>query len=109
MIEPMRRRNPELEAAVEWADNVGFPISHYGESEKAGEPLCHTYHHLFEVLHRLRPPAAPGSGHSQEFARLIEAGRPIPVFGDGSIMSDHTFIDDNVDAVENIVVEHHSS
>ena len=34
-----------------------------------------------------------------KFTRLIEAGKPIPVFGDGSMMRDHTYIDDIIDGV----------
>jgi UDP-glucuronate 4-epimerase len=32
-----------------------------------------------------------------KFAKLIEQGKPIPVFGDGSMMRDFTYIDDIVD------------
>jgi UDP-glucuronate 4-epimerase len=32
-----------------------------------------------------------------KFARLIEEGKPIPVFGDGSMMRDFTYIDDIID------------
>jgi UDP-glucuronate 4-epimerase len=38
-----------------------------------------------------------------KFARLIEAGRPIPVFGDGSMMRDFTYIDDIVDGVRRAI------
>lgn len=81
-------------------DSVDFPISPYAATKKAGELLCHTYHHLFDVNitclrfftvygPRQRPDLA-----IHKFTRLIEAGRPIPVFGDGSMMRDFTYIDD---------------
>jgi UDP-glucuronate 4-epimerase len=84
-------------------DNVDFPISPYAATKKAGELLCHTYHHLsgmsvtclrfFTVYGpRQRPDLA-----IHKFARLIEQGRPIPVFGDGSMMRDFTYIDDIID------------
>ena len=87
------------------SDNVDFPISPYAASKKAGELLCHTFHHLYGMDitclrfftvygPRQRPDLA-----IHKFARLIEAGRPIPVFGDGTMMRDHTFIDDIVDGV----------
>jgi len=81
-------------------DRVDDPISPYAATKKAGELLCHTYHHLYG-LHitclrfftvygpRQRPDLA-----IHKFVRLIEAGRPIPVFGDGSMERDHTYIDD---------------
>jgi UDP-glucuronate 4-epimerase len=82
------------------SDNVDFPISPYAATKKAGELLCHTYHHLFALDitclrfftvygPRQRPDLA-----IHKFARLIEAGRPIPVFGDGSLRRDYTYIDD---------------
>ena len=82
------------------SDNVDFPISPYASTKKAGELLCHTYHHLYGMAiiclrfftvygPRQRPDLA-----IRKFAELIEQGRPIPVFGDGSMMRDYTFIDD---------------
>ncbi len=83
-------------------DNVDFPISPYAATKKAGELICHTYHHLHELDitclrfftvygPRQRPDLAV-----HKFSRLIEAGKPIPVFGDGSMMRDHTYVDDIV-------------
>ena len=84
-------------------DNVDFPISPYAATKKAGELVCHTYHHLYGISitclrfftvygPRQRPDLA-----IHKFARLIEQGKPIPVFGDGSMMRDFTYIDDIVD------------
>jgi len=81
-------------------DNVDFPISPYAATKKAGELICHTYHHLcgmsitclryFTVYGpRQRPDLA-----IHKFARLIEQDKPIPVYGDGSMMRDFTYIDD---------------
>ena len=82
------------------SDNVDFPISPYAASKKAGELLCHAYHHLFGINitclrfftvygPRQRPDLA-----IHKFTKLIEAGQPIPVFGDGSMSRDFTYIDD---------------
>ena len=84
-------------------DNVDFPISPYAATKKAGELICHTYHHLcgisitclrfFTVYGpRQRPDLA-----IHKFARLIEENKPVPVFGDGSMMRDFTYIDDIID------------
>jgi UDP-glucuronate 4-epimerase len=84
-------------------DNVDFPISPYAATKKAGELLCYTYHHLcgmsmtclryFTVYGpRQRPDLA-----IHKFARLIEQNKSIPVFGDGSMMRDFTYIDDVID------------
>ena len=84
-------------------DNVDFPISPYAATKKAGELLCHTYHHLFGISitclryftvygPRQRPDLA-----IHKFARLIEQGKPVPVYGDGTMMRDFTYIDDIID------------
>ncbi len=84
-------------------DNVDFPISPYAATKKACELICHTYHHLFGISitclryftvygPRQRPDLA-----IHKFARLIEQDKPIPVYGDGSMMRDFTYIDDIID------------
>ncbi len=86
-------------------DNVDFPISPYAATKKAGELICHTYHHLYDIHMaclrfftvygpRQRPDLA-----IHKFARLIENGKPIPVYGDGSMKRDFTYIDDIVDGI----------
>lgn len=86
-------------------DNVDYPISPYAATKKAGELICHTYSHLhgidmtclrfFTVYGpRQRPDLA-----IHKFAKLIESGKPIPVFGDGSMRRDFTYIDDIIDGV----------
>jgi UDP-glucuronate 4-epimerase len=86
-------------------DNVDFPISPYAATKKAGELICHTYHHLcgmsitclrfFTVYGpRQRPDLA-----IHKFAKLIEQDKPIPVYGDGTMMRDFTYIDDIVNGI----------
>jgi len=81
-------------------DSVDFPISPYAATKKAGELICHTYHHLhgmsitclrfFTVYGpRQRPDLA-----IHKFAKFIEQDKPIPVYGDGTMMRDFTYIDD---------------
>jgi UDP-glucuronate 4-epimerase len=86
-------------------DPVEHPISPYAATKRAGELIAHTFWHLhrlpvfclrfFTVYGpRQRPDLA-----IHKFARLIEAGRPIPVFGDGSTSRDYTYISDIVDGI----------
>jgi len=81
------------------------PISPYAATKLAGELIGYTYAHLygFTVLSlrfftvygpRQRPDLA-----IHKFTSLIEAGKPIPVFGDGSTGRDYTFVDDTVSGV----------
>jgi len=84
-------------------DRVDEPISPYAATKKAGELMCHTYCHLYGISvtclrfftvygPRQRPDLA-----IHKFAKLIEQNRPVPVYGDGSMMRDFTYIDDIID------------
>ncbi len=86
-------------------DNVDFPISPYAATKKAGELICHTYHHIYGMSvtclrfftvygPRQRPDLA-----IHKFASLIEQGKPIPVYGDGSMTRDFTYIGDIIDGI----------
>jgi UDP-glucuronate 4-epimerase len=87
-------------------DPVERPISPYAATKRAGELLSHTYHHLYGLSvvclrfftvygPRQRPDLA-----IHKFARLIAAGEPIPVYGDGSTRRDYTYIDDILQGIE---------
>jgi UDP-glucuronate 4-epimerase len=86
-------------------DPIRQPISPYAATKAAGEHLCHVYAHLYGVRcvalrfftvygARQRPDLA-----IHKFAKLISAGRPIPVFGDGTTRRDYTYIDDIIAGV----------
>jgi UDP-glucuronate 4-epimerase len=86
-------------------DAVEHPISPYAATKRAGELLCHTFHHLhgmgiialrfFTVYGpRQRPDLA-----IRKFAELILRGEPIPFYGDGSSERDYTWIDDILQGV----------
>jgi len=86
-------------------DPIRQPISPYAATKGAGELLCHTYSHLYGIRcvclrfftvygPRQRPDLA-----IHKFAKLIGAGQPIPVFGDGTTRRDYTYIDDIITGV----------
>lgn len=86
-------------------DRVDRPISPYAATKKAGELLAHTYAHLYGLActclrfftvygPRQRPEMA-----IHKFTRKIDAGEPVPVFGDGSSERDYTYISDIIDGV----------
>ncbi|MBT63530.1 MAG: epimerase [Puniceicoccaceae bacterium] len=92
---------------VPWSEkhDVSGPISPYASTKVSCELLAHVYSHLYGIRvlglrfftvygPRQRPDLA-----INKFARLIEAGKPIPVFGDGSTRRDYTFIDDIVGGI----------
>jgi UDP-glucuronate 4-epimerase len=87
------------------SDPVFSAISPYAASKLGCEALGHVYHHVygFDIAMlrfftvygpRQRPDLA-----IHKFARLMSAGKPIPVFGDGRAARDYTYIDDIVDGV----------
>lgn len=81
------------------------PISPYAATKLAGELICYTYHHLYGIpITCLRFFTVYGPRQRPEmaiyqFVRLIEAGQPVPVFGDGSSRRDFTYIDDVVQGI----------
>jgi len=86
-------------------DPIFNPISPYAATKAAGELICHSYAHLYRLRivclrfftvygARQRPDLA-----IHKFAKLISAGKPIPVFGDGTTRRDYTYIDDIIAGV----------
>jgi UDP-glucuronate 4-epimerase len=93
-----RRPFSEAETALE-------PLSPYASSKLAAEVVARSYAlsygipvtclRLFTVYGpRQRPDLA-----IHKFARQIEAGQPVPIFGDGSSARDYTFVGDTVRGV----------
>jgi UDP-glucuronate 4-epimerase len=86
-------------------DHVLQPISPYASTKVSCELMGHVYSKLYGIRFlglrfftvygpRQRPDLA-----INKFARLIEAGEAIPVFGDGSTRRDYTFIDDIIEGI----------
>jgi UDP-glucuronate 4-epimerase len=86
-------------------DPIFHPISPYAATKAAGELLCHSYAHLYDLRvvclrfftvygARQRPDLA-----IHKFAKLIAEGTPVPVFGDGTTRRDYTYIDDIIAGV----------
>src|SRR5476651_494767 len=86
-------------------DPVVSAISPYAASKLACEALGHVYHHIYKMdVTMLRFFTVYGPRQRPDlaiykFAKLISAGKPIPVFGDGSAARDYTFVLDTVDGV----------
>jgi UDP-glucuronate 4-epimerase len=87
------------------ADKVSNPISPYAATKAAGELLCYTFSHLYDMRTvclrfftvygaRQRPDLA-----IHYFSKLISEGKAIPVFGDGKTRRDYTYIDDIIQGI----------
>ncbi len=86
-------------------DPIFSAISPYAASKLACEALGHVYHHIYGldiVMLRFFTVYGPRQRPDlaiHKFARLIEAGKPIPVFGDGSTARDYTYISDILEGI----------
>ena len=86
-------------------DPIFSAISPYAASKLACEALGHVYHHVYGMDvcmlrfftvygPRQRPDLA-----IHKFAKLMQSGRSITVFGDGSTSRDYTYVEDTVDGI----------
>lgn len=79
---------------------LGIPASPYGATKRAAELLCLTYNQLHDVpTVCLRPFSVYGPRLRPDlaltiFAKAVNEGTPIPLFGDGSIRRDFTHVSD---------------
>ncbi len=89
--------------------NVDHPVSLYAAAKKANELMAHSYAHLYDLpCTGLRfftvygPWGRPDMAYFS-FTRKILAGEPIPVFNEGRMKRDFTYIDDIVEGVMRII------
>ena len=87
------------------ADGGDHPASLYAATKRAGELMAHSYAHLFSLPATClrfftvygpwgRPDMIPFL-----FARALEEGTPIPLFAEGAMLRDFTYIEDVVEAI----------
>ncbi|PYV17920.1 MAG: epimerase [Acidobacteria bacterium] len=81
------------------------PLSPYAATKLAGELVCHTFAHLYQLPivclrfftvygPRQRPDLA-----IHKFLAQITSGNPVPIFGDGTSARDYTYVDDIVTGI----------
>jgi len=103
--------NPKVPFAEE--DPVDNPISPYAATKKAGELICHTYHHLYGLdIACLRYFTVYGPRQRPEmaihqFIRLIDQGKKVFLFGDGNSRRDYTYIDDAIEGTMGALARDH--
>lgn len=85
--------------------DISRPISPYAATKRMNELMGHVYRHVYGLnVTMLRfftvygPRQRPDMAISK-FIRLIEAGKPVHMFGDGSTRRDYTYIDDILDGL----------
>ncbi len=90
-------------------DPVDHPVSLYAATKRANELMAHSYAHLFGVpCTGLRFFTVYGPWGRPDmalflFTRGILAGEPIPVFNEGHMVRDFTYVDDIVEGVVRVV------
>jgi UDP-glucuronate 4-epimerase len=86
-------------------DNVDHPVSLYAATKKANELMAHSYAHLFGLsvtglrFFTVYGPWGRPDMALFKFTRGILAGERIPVFNNGQMIRDFTYIDDIVEGV----------
>ena len=90
-------------------DNVDHPYSLYAATKKANELMAHSYAHLYGLACTgLRFFTVYGPWGRPDmalflFTRGILAGRPIPVFNQGDMVRDFTYVDDIVQGILGVI------
>ena len=89
--------------------NTDHPVSFYAATKKANEAMAHAYAHLFGMhvtglrFFTVYGPWGRPDMALFKFTRGILAGDPIPVFNEGKMVRDFTYIDDIVEGVVRVV------
>jgi nucleoside-diphosphate-sugar epimerase len=79
------------------------PLAPYSATKKGAEVLCYSYHYLHKLdvsvvrYFTVYGPAGRPDMSIFKFLKNIDAGKPIPVFGDGNQTRDFSYIDDIAD------------
>lgn len=87
------------------ADRAVHPLTLYAATKGAAELMGHSYAHLFGVpttFFRFFTVYGPWGRPDMalfKFARAIQAGEPIEVYGEGKMSRDFTYVDDLVEAI----------
>jgi UDP-glucuronate 4-epimerase len=93
------------------SDQTDAPVSLYAATKKANELMAHTYSHLYGLpITGLRfftvygPWGRPDMAYFS-FAKKMLAGEKIPVFAEGKLYRDFTYIDDIVEGVVRLLLK----
>ena len=89
--------------------NADHPLSLYGATKKANEVMAHSYAYLYRLpvtglrFFTVYGPWGRPDMALFKFTRGILAGEPIPVYNEGRMIRDFTYIDDVVEGVIRIL------
>lgn len=86
-----------------------MPISPYAYTKKSCELMIYAYHHLYKIdalclrLFTVYGPRQRPDLVIHKFVKLIQEGKPVTIYGDGTTSRDYTFISDVVKGVESCI------
>jgi UDP-glucuronate 4-epimerase len=89
--------------------NTDHPVSLYAATKKANEAVAHSYAHLFRLpctglrFFTVYGPWGRPDMALFKFTKGILAGEPIPVFNEGKMVRDFTYVDDIVEGVIRVI------
>jgi UDP-glucuronate 4-epimerase len=89
--------------------DTDHPVSLYAATKKADEVMAHAYAHLFGIpatglrFFTVYGPWGRPDMALFKFTRGILAGTPIPVFNEGRMVRDFTYIDDIIEGVVRVI------
>lgn len=90
-------------------NNVDHPVSLYAATKKANELMAHSYAHLYKLpctglrFFTVYGPWGRPDMALFKFTKGILEGTPIPVFNEGKMVRDFTYIDDVVEGVVRVI------
>ena len=90
-------------------DNVDHPVSLYAATKKANELMAHSYANLYDLpctglrFFTVYGPWGRPDMALFKFTKGILANEPIPVFNNGNMVRDFTYIDDIVEGVVRVI------
>lgn len=90
-------------------DGVAHPMSLYAATKRANEVMAHSYSHLFKLpttglrFFTVYGPWGRPDMALFKFTRAILAGEPIPVFNNGNMKRDFTYVDDIVEGIVRVL------
>ena len=85
--------------------SLARPLSIYAATKVAGEAVAFTYSHAYALpvvclrLFTVYGPRQRPDLAIRKFAGMIMEGKEVPLYGDGSLERDYTYIDDIVDGI----------
>jgi UDP-glucuronate 4-epimerase len=84
---------------------ISHPLSIYAATKVAGEALAFTYANAYDLsvvclrLFTVYGPRQRPDLAIRKFAGMIMEGKEVPIFGDGSLQRDYTYIEDIIDGI----------